>query len=221
MRLPLGTDVIDVFPTGKHVVILCRTGVHLATGGRTSQVISSPADRLLRISAWPAADGRVLVLTREKGAEGHYQGGERKGQESDTVCLHAVRPKSGTTEVVKRFWNVADAAVGPAGAYALSHGGGLRRLAGDSFKNFGPTLKWKRIVVVSRKHLWMEGLKGDLALVSARSGAPVRRFEMTAPIEGAFAVDRVADDLVCVLENRAYRVRAETGKVEEIALREE
>lgn len=213
--------VHDVFAAGKSVVVVTSSGVSLVGAASTRRVIVTGQDKLLGISAVPTAGGRVLVVTKERGTQGYWQGGEQKDKQADTVFLRTIDTKTGSVKVLKRYWNVKDAVAGPAGVFALSHGGALRALAGKSFKALGGPTEYKRILAVGRKGLWAATPKGDLVFLSAKSGGARHRFQKAAEELTRLAIDRVTDDLAAVRGERFVVLRAETGIEEESKKRAE
>jgi hypothetical protein len=213
--------VFDVFSAGKKVVVVTSSGVTLIDEQTSRRAITAGQDGLLRISAVPSKGGRILVVTRERGTRGYWQGGEQKDKQADTVFLRTVDTKTGAVKVLKRYWNVKDAAVGAAGVYALSHGGALRVLSGKSFRALGPAVTWERIVAVGRKGVWLATAKGDLALVTAKSGAVRHRFAKAAAELSRIAIDPVTDDLAAIRDQRIVLLRAENGIEEEAKKRAE
>ena len=133
-----------------------------------------------------------------------------------SFVLSLVDLTTGSVEEVRRFWTVKEMAVGPAGVFGISHKGGLRKIAGKTFKALGPPAIYDRIVGVGRKGVWLatEG-NGKLVLVDTASGAVRHSTDLEAGF-GAARLDPVTDDLVLVVGEKFLRASGKDGTVEEI-----
>jgi hypothetical protein len=216
VRIPLPILVYDVVPSNGYLLLLTPDGVMATTRGHVVSFDRWEQPELTDLSVWPLAEGRALVVGRQVGDPGYYQGGEKKGESADTVVLKTLFLDERIARTVKRFWNVKGAVTGPAGTYALTHSGSLRRLTSSGFKSFGSKGTFLRILAVGRKHLWCVAGENSLALVHGGTGRTIRTHEIAPPKREAFAVDRLTDDLAVVRGKEVFRVRAEDGKTEQI-----
>jgi hypothetical protein len=161
------------------------------------------------------AGRRILVTQRLKSEKGYYQGGELKGEGMAVCQLWQLDAKANALGLVRDFWNIGHIQAGPAGLYALSPAGKLRRLVGRSFRNAPGHRAYERIAYVGRKSVGLVD-KSDRIVAVDRSGRP--RFETGACWHELMdaSIDRHTDDLVFVRDGRFYRVDAKTGAEEEL-----
>lgn len=139
--------------------------------------------------------GMARVTYRRPPGGGYVKNGERHGETMAVCELWEVDPATGAKERVDEFWNVRQLAIGPAGLYALSPGGKLRRQTGRSFRTVFGHNAYDRILHVGRRHVWLESKKGRL-VATDRSGR--LRFEAgpVLPDAGSWAVDAHDDRVV-------------------------
>jgi hypothetical protein len=154
------------------------------------------------------------VALRAPGQSWYYQGGERKGAQTDTFELWTIDTRRGETELVKRYWNVTAISLGPAGVFGLSHLGVLRKLSGKNFKDFGGSRLYQRVIAVGRNHVWLLGAENELVLVNAKTGA-AQEIEAIGSKDVGYDIDTLTDDLAWTAGGKFYRASAETGEVAE------
>jgi outer membrane protein assembly factor BamB len=121
---------------------------------------------------------------------------------------------SGARKRLATFWNVKDVQAGPAGIYGLSHRGLLRRFAGGKFRATPFRERFRDLVAVGRRTLWVHTEANRLAAVDLRTGKV--RFTVAVEIDAADPrdVDAVTDDLAFVTGDRFHRVRVADGTLE-------
>ena len=215
--MPIGDSlrVLQVIPAGPgRIGVVTDGGLFLRdlAAGQTKGYFSN--SQIVDLSARAVSDTRLLVALRVPGQGGYYQGGERKGAQSDIFELWTLDPRRGDPELVKRFWNMSAMSLGEAGVFGLSHLGVLRKLMGKNFKDFGGPQVCKRILAVGRKHVWLQSAADELILVDAKTGA-AKKLEVIASENNAYDIDTVTDDLAFAWNDKFYRVSAKTGEVRE------
>ena len=105
---------------------------------------------------------------------------------------------------------------GRGGVYGLSHRGRLRQLVRGSFRDLGPDHPYTRIIAVGEKTLWLVMQNGRLAAVSAATGRLRYAYKLNPETFKDLKLDARTDDLVFVHEGKYQRIRAKTGKLEEV-----
>jgi hypothetical protein len=208
--------LVQVLPFGRdRLVLVGEQDIRLldTTTGQAATVAGG--DGRWKVSARVAEDGTLVAVMTMAASEGYWQGGERKGEAGDKIEVWSLRPGAATGKMEKRYWNVRDAAGGPAGIFALSHRGALRRLVGDDFRDLLDGHYFARVLGVGRERVWLAGLDGKLRAAHPKTGAPIATPDLDVA-ETRAAVDPVTDDLLLLEPDRLRRVRAADGTVDEV-----
>lgn len=156
-------------------------------------------------------ENRMAVVVAEPGrAEVRRDGETRHKAGTSTYVFLMVDLNTGRAVPVKTYWNVEAMAAGPAGIFALSPTGDLRRLAGSSLRDVASG-EWTRIVAVGSRGLWVAHDRA-LRYLSTR-GAVRAAPEIPCPEAVEVRIDAATDDLVWATDAGFHRVRAD-GSVE-------
>lgn len=213
----LRVDRVQVAPNGG-ILVLTDAGLYRVDRGakRLREVLRTQDTENLSVSF--QRNGRALVTHRRPAGAGYVQGGERKGESSPVCELWEVDAKTGARERTRELWNVRQLQTGPAGTYALTPGGKLRRLQGRSFRNAPGQQAYDRLVRVGRKYVWLESKRGRLVAVDKAGRI---RFESgpRMPEDGAWAMDPHDDRIVWRSGHEYWRLepgRGERAKLESL-----
>jgi hypothetical protein len=180
-------------------------------GNRTREVEGSGGcDSSVRLRGKQA----LQISVERAGRDGTERGGRVEKATSPSREFGELDLKTGRVDFTRRFWNIAQIAMGEAGLFALTPAGSLKRYDGKRFHILGTGLRCDQILAVGRNVLWMDMKGAGLASVDARTGR-VRHIR-NVPISRATSIglDRITDDLVLVLGERFLRIRGEDGVVE-------
>ena len=196
-----GTEIdrILVSPNG---AILALTGGGLFRVDRANKVLRPilETEHPEHVSVAFTKKGMARVTYRRPPGGGYVKNGERHGETMAVCELWEVDPATGAKERVEEYWNVRQLAIGPAGLYALSPGGKLRRLTGRSFRTVFGHNDYDRILHVGRRYVWLQSKKGRL-VAADRTGR--LRFEAGPVLPDAWAVD-AHDDRVVFRKSRNW-----------------
>ena len=206
----LRIDRVQVSPRGA-ILVLTDKGLYRVDRQRKVLRPVLETKAIDHLSVAFRKDGSARVTHQRPAGGGYMQGGERKGETMPVCELYEVDPATGAKKRVEEFWNVRQVRIGPAGLYALTHGGKLRRMAGRSFRNAPGQKEYDRIVHVGRKYVWLESKRGRL--VAADKAGRIR-FEAgpTMPDAGDWGVDAHDDRIVLRKGRRWSRVEPANGK---------
>ncbi len=195
-------------------------GTILATGSMGLYRVDPKAGRFVSLLETKDMDnlsfrfdkrGRLFVTKRRPEFEGRYKDGKLIGQGMAVCELYTIDLKTGKKERVREFWNVRQAQAGPAGIYALTPGGKLRRRIGNSFKNAPGQITYERILKVATTCVWLESKNGRLVAVN-KNGR--RRFAAGPSLDSIYRwdLDPYTDDVVIYKSGTFYRVDPKRGE---------
>ena len=190
----LRIDRIHVSPSGA-ILALTDEGLFRVDRANKRLVPVMETQDLDNLSVSFTRRGMARVTFRRPPGGGYVKNGERHGEQMAVCEVWEVDPATGAKDRIDEFWNVRQVKTGPAGLYALSPGGKLRRLTGRSFRNAPGQTVYERILHVGRRYVWLESTKGRL-VAADRTGR--LRFEAgpVLPERGAWAVDPHDDRVI-------------------------